>query len=35
LWGGLTMGMVLSVPLLLAGIGFIAIALRQQRLGAP
>lgn len=33
LWGGLTMGMVLSVPLLLAGIGFIAIALRQKRLG--
>jgi phosphatidylglycerol:prolipoprotein diacylglycerol transferase len=33
LWGGLTMGMVLSVPLLLAGIGFIAVALRQKRLG--
>jgi phosphatidylglycerol:prolipoprotein diacylglycerol transferase len=29
LWGGLTMGMVLSIPLLLAGIGFIAYALRQ------
>src|SRR5229473_965724 len=25
LWGGMTMGMLLSVPLLLAGIGFIAI----------
>jgi phosphatidylglycerol:prolipoprotein diacylglycerol transferase len=33
LWGGLTMGMLLSVPLLLAGIGFIAIALRQRPLG--
>jgi phosphatidylglycerol:prolipoprotein diacylglycerol transferase len=26
LWGGLTMGMLLSVPLMLAGIGFIAAA---------
>jgi phosphatidylglycerol:prolipoprotein diacylglycerol transferase len=29
LWGGLTMGMVLSVPLLLAGIGFVLFALRR------
>ncbi len=34
LWGGMTMGMLLSVPLLLAGIGFIAIALRRQPLGS-
>ncbi|HEX3860031.1 MAG TPA: prolipoprotein diacylglyceryl transferase, partial [Pseudolabrys sp.] len=31
LWGGLTMGMVLSVPLCLAGIGFILYALRHPR----
>jgi phosphatidylglycerol:prolipoprotein diacylglycerol transferase len=30
LWGGLTMGMLLSVPLILAGIGFVAFALRRQ-----
>jgi phosphatidylglycerol:prolipoprotein diacylglycerol transferase len=36
LWGGLTMGMVLSVPLLLAGVGFIVYALRQPpRTAAP
>jgi phosphatidylglycerol:prolipoprotein diacylglycerol transferase len=29
LWGGLTMGMLLSVPLMLAGLGFIAYALRR------
>jgi phosphatidylglycerol---prolipoprotein diacylglyceryl transferase len=29
LWGGLTMGMLLSVPLFLAGVGFIALALRR------
>ena len=34
LWGGMTMGMLLSVPLLLAGIGFIAVALRRQPLGS-
>ena len=28
LWGGLTMGMLLCVPLFLAGVGFIAFALR-------
>jgi phosphatidylglycerol---prolipoprotein diacylglyceryl transferase len=32
LWGGLTMGMLLSLPLLLAGVGFIAVALRQKPL---
>jgi len=30
LWGGLTMGMLLSVPLLLAGVVFAALALRHQ-----
>ena len=35
LWGGLTMGMVLSVPLLLAGVGFIVVALRRPAVGAP
>jgi phosphatidylglycerol:prolipoprotein diacylglycerol transferase len=29
LWGGMTMGMLLSVPLLLAGIGFIVYALKH------
>jgi phosphatidylglycerol:prolipoprotein diacylglycerol transferase len=33
LWGGMTMGMLLSVPLLIAGIGFVAFALRRQPLG--
>jgi phosphatidylglycerol:prolipoprotein diacylglycerol transferase len=32
LWGGLTMGMLLSVPLMLAGIGFIVVALRRPQL---
>ena len=31
LWGGLTMGILLSVPLMLIGIGFIVVALRNQR----
>ena len=31
LWGGLTMGMLLSVPLMLIGIGFIVAALRNER----
>lgn len=31
LWGGLTMGMLLSVPLLLAGIAFVVYALRRSR----
>ena len=29
LWGGLTMGMLLSVPLFLAGAGFAVVALRK------
>ena len=33
LWGGLTMGMLLSIPLLLAGIGFVVYALRNPRTG--
>ena len=32
LWGGLTMGMVLSVPLMLVGFGFIAVALKRPPL---
>jgi phosphatidylglycerol---prolipoprotein diacylglyceryl transferase len=34
LWGGMTMGMLLSVPLLLAGIGLVAFALRRQPVGS-
>ena len=34
LWHGATMGMVLSVPLLIAGIGFVAYALRRQPIGS-
>ena len=30
LWGGLTMGMVLSLPLLLSGIVLIVVALRRH-----
>ena len=30
LWGGLTMGMILSLPLMFAGIAFIAAALRRE-----
>lgn len=33
LWGGLTMGMLLSIPLLLAGIAFALYALRGARTG--
>jgi phosphatidylglycerol:prolipoprotein diacylglycerol transferase len=33
LWSGMTMGILLSVPLLLAGVAFIAIALRRKPLG--
>jgi phosphatidylglycerol:prolipoprotein diacylglycerol transferase len=33
LWGGLTMGMLLSLPLMLAGIGFILVARRAEPLG--
>jgi phosphatidylglycerol:prolipoprotein diacylglycerol transferase len=32
LWGGLTMGMLLSLPLMLAGFGFIGWALRRAPL---
>ena len=32
LWGGMTMGMLLSIPLMLVGFGFIAVALRRQPL---
>jgi phosphatidylglycerol:prolipoprotein diacylglycerol transferase len=32
LWGGLTMGMLLCIPLFLAGLGFIAVAMRRPRL---
>jgi phosphatidylglycerol---prolipoprotein diacylglyceryl transferase len=34
LWGGTTMGMLLSVPLLIAGIALIAFALRRKPLGS-
>jgi phosphatidylglycerol:prolipoprotein diacylglycerol transferase len=34
LWGGLTMGMLLSVPLMLAGLAFIAAALKRLPLRA-
>ena len=34
IWRGTTMGMLLSVPLLLAGIGFVAYALRRQPVGS-
>lgn len=33
LWGGLTMGMLLSVPMLLAGIGFVVMAWRKPAKG--
>jgi phosphatidylglycerol:prolipoprotein diacylglycerol transferase len=29
LWGGLTMGMLLSIPLFVAGVGFITLALKR------
>jgi phosphatidylglycerol---prolipoprotein diacylglyceryl transferase len=34
LWNGMTMGMLLCIPLLLAGIGFVAFALRRRPLGS-
>ena len=34
LWGGLTMGMVLSIPLFLAGLAFLRHALRRPALGS-
>jgi phosphatidylglycerol:prolipoprotein diacylglycerol transferase len=33
LWGGLTMGTLLSLPLMLAGIVLMALALRREPLG--
>jgi phosphatidylglycerol:prolipoprotein diacylglycerol transferase len=30
LWGGLTMGMALSLPLMLAGLVFMAFALQRE-----
>ena len=35
LWGGLTMGMILSVPLMLVGAGFIAYAWRRRTERSP
>ena len=35
LWGGLTMGMLLSLPLLIAGLAFLAVALRRDPLRRP
>jgi phosphatidylglycerol---prolipoprotein diacylglyceryl transferase len=32
LWGGLTMGMLLSIPLFIVGLGFIAVAFRRPAL---
>lgn len=32
---GLTMGQLLSAPLVLIGVGFVVVALRRERLGAP
>lgn len=34
LWGGLTMGMLLSIPMMLAGVAFIVLALRRKPLAA-
>ena len=34
LWRGTTMGMLLSVPLFIAGVGFVAYALRRQPIGS-
>ena len=31
LWGGLTMGMLLSLPMIAAGLGFVLWAMRQPR----
>jgi phosphatidylglycerol:prolipoprotein diacylglycerol transferase len=35
LWGSVTMGTLLSVPLMLAGLALIAAALRRQRVSQP
>ena len=34
LWGGTTMGMLLSIPMILAGLGFLAVAMRRKPLNA-
>jgi phosphatidylglycerol:prolipoprotein diacylglycerol transferase len=34
-WGGLTMGMLLSIPLMVAGLGFMAAARRAKLVGSP
>jgi phosphatidylglycerol:prolipoprotein diacylglycerol transferase len=34
LWGGLTMGMLLSIPLFLAGVAFVVNALRRPALAS-
>ncbi|HEY2137964.1 MAG TPA: prolipoprotein diacylglyceryl transferase family protein, partial [Xanthobacteraceae bacterium] len=34
LWGGTTMGMLLSIPLAIAGIGFVVLAWRRPPLGS-
>jgi phosphatidylglycerol:prolipoprotein diacylglycerol transferase len=35
LWGGLTMGMLLSLPMILAGVAFIVYALRRKPVPSP
>lgn len=35
IWHQMTMGMLLCIPLLIAGIGFVVYALRQKPLGSP
>jgi phosphatidylglycerol:prolipoprotein diacylglycerol transferase len=35
LWGGLTMGMLLSVPLILTGFAFMFVAMRRKRAAQP
>jgi phosphatidylglycerol:prolipoprotein diacylglycerol transferase len=35
LWGGLTMGMLLSLPMILAGVAFIVHALRRKPVSSP
>jgi phosphatidylglycerol---prolipoprotein diacylglyceryl transferase len=35
LWGGLTMGMLLSMPLILAGLALMAVAMRRKPAGQP
>jgi phosphatidylglycerol:prolipoprotein diacylglycerol transferase len=35
LWGGLTMGMLLSMPLILAGLALMAVAMRRKPADQP